>query len=78
KYWESANELYGNGHYGSQWEADDHPDKSPAQYAALVVEYARAMKAVDPTIRVGAVLTTPGDWPDGIVAAGDAGTWNQV
>ncbi|GAA3465099.1 cellulose binding domain-containing protein [Saccharothrix longispora] len=78
KYWEIGNELYGNGHYGSQWEADDHPDKSPAQYAALVVEYARAMKAVDPTIRVGAVLTTPGDWPDGIVAAGDAGTWNQV
>ncbi len=36
------------------------------------------MKAVDPTIRIGAVLTTPGDWPDGITASGDAGSWNQV
>ncbi|QFZ19187.1 cellulose binding domain-containing protein [Saccharothrix syringae] len=78
KYWEIGNELYGNGHYGANWEADDHPDKSPAQYASLVVEFARAMKAVDPTIHVGAVLTTPGEWPDGITAAGDAGTWNQV
>ena len=25
------------------------------------------MKAVDPTIKIGAVLTTPGNWPDGIV-----------
>jgi hypothetical protein len=78
RYWEIGNELYGNGHYGSRWEADDHPDKSPAQYATLVRDYARAMKAVDPTIQVGAVLTTPGEWPDGITAAGDAGTWNQV
>ena len=78
KYWEIGNELYGNGHYGAQWEADDHPDKSPAQYATLVRDYARAMKAVDPTVKIGAVLTTPGEWPDGITAAGDAGTWNQV
>ncbi|NUT94257.1 MAG: alpha-L-arabinofuranosidase [Saccharothrix sp.] len=78
KYWEIGNENYGNGHYGANWEADDHPDKSPAQYAALVKEYAQAMKAVDPTIQVGAVLTTPGEWPDAITAAGDAGSWNQV
>ena len=78
KYWEIGNELYGNGHYGANWEADDHPDKSPAQYATLVRDYARAMKAVDPTIKVGAVLTTPGEWPDGITADGDAGPWNQV
>jgi hypothetical protein len=78
KYWEIGNENYGNGHYGSGWEADDHPDKSPAQYADLVVRYARAMKAVDPTIRVGAVLTSPGEWPDGLVTSGDAGTWNKV
>ena len=78
KYWEIGNENYGNGHYGSNWEADDHADKSPAQYAALVRDYATAMKAVDPTIKVGAVLTTPGEWPDGITAAGDSGTWNQV
>jgi hypothetical protein len=77
-HWEIGNELYGNGHYGSGWEADDHADKSPAQYAALVRDYSRAMKAVDPTIKVGAVLTTPGEWPDGITAEGDAGPWNQV
>lgn len=78
KYWEIGNELYGNGHYGANWEADDHPDKSPAQYATLVRDFSRAMKAVDPTIKVGAVLTTPGEWPDGITADGDAGPWNQV
>ncbi len=78
RYWEIGNENYGNGHYGANWEADDHPDKSPAQYATLVRDYARAMKAVDPSIKIGAVLTTPGEWPDGITAEGDAGPWNQV
>ena len=42
-----------------------------------MVAYAEAMKAVDPDIKIGAVLTMPGNWPDGIVGAGDAGTWNQ-
>lgn len=78
KYWEIGNENYGNGHYGAAWEADDHPDKSPAEYARHVVAYADAMKAVDPTIKIGAVLTTPANWPDAIVAEGDAGSWNQV
>jgi hypothetical protein len=78
RYWEIGNENYGNGHYGSGWEADHHPDKSPTYYANLVREYATAMKAVDPTIQIGAVLTTPGEWPDGITAAGDSGSWNEV
>ncbi|MGW0606211.1 cellulose binding domain-containing protein [Streptomyces sp. NPDC002640] len=78
KYWEIGNEIYGNGHYGSGWEADDHPDKSPREYARNVLEYTRAMKAVDPTIKVGAVLTTPGDWPDGIVGEGDSADWNHT
>jgi hypothetical protein len=78
KYWEIGNEIYGNGHYGASWEADSHADKSPAAYANAVVEYAAAMKAVDPSIKIGAVLTTPGNWPDGVVASGDAGPWNQV
>jgi hypothetical protein len=78
KYWTVGNENYGNGHYGSAWEADNHPDKSPRQYATEVVAYADAMKAVDPTIKVGAVLTIPAGWPDAIVAEGDAGSWNQV
>ncbi|GAA3613009.1 cellulose binding domain-containing protein [Nonomuraea rosea] len=78
KYWEIGNENYGNGHYGSAWEADNHADKSPAEYARHVVAYADAMKAADPSIKIGAVLTTPANWPDGIVAGGDAGTWNKV
>lgn len=78
RYWEIGNEIYGNGHYGANWETDNHADKGPAAYAAGVVEYAKAMKAVDPSIKIGAVLTTPGNWPDGIVADGDTGTWNQV
>ena len=36
KYWEIGNELYGNGHYGATWEADNHADKSPAEYATVV------------------------------------------
>ncbi|MGW0485517.1 cellulose binding domain-containing protein [Nonomuraea sp. NPDC003214] len=78
KYWEIGNENYGNGHYGAAWEADNHADKSPAEYARHVVAYADAMKAVDPTIKVGAVLTTPANWPDAIRAEGDAGSWNEV
>jgi hypothetical protein len=78
KYWTVGNENYGNGHYGSAWEADDHADKSPAGYAGLVVQFADAMKAVDPTVKVGAVLTMPANWPDGIVAGGDTGTWNRT
>ncbi|MFJ8082894.1 cellulose binding domain-containing protein [Streptomyces sp. NPDC096205] len=78
KYWEIGNEIYGNGHYGSGWEHDDHPDKSPQEYARQVRAYALAMKAVDPTIKIGAVLTAPGNWPDGVVGAGDPGDWNHT
>ncbi|TDB69418.1 cellulose binding domain-containing protein [Micromonospora sp. KC721] len=78
KWWTVGNENYGNGHYGSAWEADHHPDKSATYYANLVVEYADAMKAVDPSIKVGAVLTMPGNWPDGITAGNDPGPWNQT
>jgi cellulose binding protein with CBM2 domain/fibronectin type III domain protein len=78
EYWTIGNENYGNGHYGSAWEADDHADKSPQEYASTVVAYAEAMKAADPTIKIGAVLTMPGNWPDGLVGAGDDATWNQT
>ncbi|MFR9778607.1 cellulose binding domain-containing protein [Micromonospora sp. MS34] len=78
KYWTVGNENYGNGLYGSAWEADDHPDKSATRYAELVVEYAEAMKAVDPTVQVGAVLTMPANWPDGLTAGDDPGPWNQT
>jgi hypothetical protein len=78
KYWTIGNENYGNGHYGANWEADNHADKSPTGYANGVVEFAAAMKAVDPTVKIGAVLTTPANWPDGVVGGGDAATWNKT
>jgi Cellulose binding domain/Fibronectin type III domain len=78
RYWEIGNELYGNGHYGSGWETDQHTDKSPAAYAHNVLDYITAMKAVDPTIKVGAVLTTPGNWPDGVLGSGESSDWNHT
>jgi hypothetical protein len=78
EYWEIGNELYGNGYYGSDWETDNHASKSPATYAQNVIQYASAMKAVDPTIKIGAVLTLPGNWPDSVVASGDSMDWNQT
>jgi hypothetical protein len=78
RYWEIGNEVYGNGHYGAQWELDNHPSKSPRTYATHLVEYANAMKAVDPSIKIGAVLTTPNNWPDGIVGPGDSMDWNNT
>lgn len=78
RYWTIGNENYGNGHYGANWEADNHADKSPAAYASGVVAFSDAMKAVDPTVKIGAVLTMPANWPDGLTGGGDAGTWNKV
>lgn len=77
-YWEIGNELYGNGFYGSAWENDEHADKSPTAYARNVLDYAAAMKAVDPSVKIGAVLTMPGNWPDGAVNSGDPGDWNHT
>jgi len=65
KYWEVGNEVYGNGEYGGAWETDLHAAHDPTTYGANVAQYAAAMKAADPTIKVGAVLTAPGYWPDG-------------
>ena len=65
KYWEVGNEVYGNGEYGSSFETDLHSDHSPTAYGQNVVQYASAMKAQDATIKVGAVLTAPGQYPDG-------------
>ncbi|HEX8007623.1 MAG TPA: hypothetical protein VF482_14490 [Trebonia sp.] len=77
QYWEIGNELYGNGYLGAHWETDNHTDKSPTAYAENVLQYVNAMKAVDPTIKIGAVLTLPGNWPDSVVASGDTKDWNR-
>jgi Cellulose binding domain/Fibronectin type III domain len=95
--WEVGNEVYGNGTYGANWEADAHCDTSlngppvtigsepaqtydcgPTQYAENVLQYISAMKAADPNIRVCAVLTTPGFWPDGVTNAEYPDSWNQT
>ncbi len=78
KYWEIGNENYGNGYYGANWEADNHASKSPTTYANNVLQYASAMKAVDPTVKIGAVLTLPGNWPDSVLATGDSADWNRT
>jgi hypothetical protein len=86
EYWEIGNEVFGNGFYASGtdvvFELDlhvpydgtrrlGHPDLSGTSYGQGVAEYAREMKAVDPDIKIGAVLVTPPDddsW---------APTWND-
>ncbi|NUP42987.1 MAG: alpha-L-arabinofuranosidase [Streptomyces sp.] len=78
RFWEVGNELYGNGHYGADWETDQHADTSPSAYAHNVLDYVSAMKAVDPTVKVGAVLTMPGNWPDGVMASGESSDWNHT
>jgi hypothetical protein len=65
KYWEIGNEIYGNGEYGASWETDLHAAHDPATYGKNVAQFAAAMKAVDPSIKIGAVLAAPGNWPDG-------------
>jgi Cellulose binding domain len=88
KYWEIGNEVYGNDTYNAYWEPDQHcgavpptaqPDScGPAEYAKVAAQYISAMKAVDPTIQVGVVLTAPGNWPDGVTAPGSPQPWNQT
>jgi alpha-L-arabinofuranosidase len=77
KYWEIGNENYGNGTYGADWEYDTHPI-GPSTYATNVVAFSQAMKAVDPTINVGVVLTAPGNWPDGVTSASSPQPWNDT
>ena len=77
KYWEVGNEVYGNGLYGGSWEYDGHT-KTSATYASNVVAFSQAMKAVDPTISVGAVLTAPGNWPDGLTNSSSPQSWNTT
>jgi hypothetical protein len=49
-------------------------------YATNYLQFYKAMKAADPSIKVGVVLTTPGNWPDGVVASqyGDTMDWNHT
>ena len=77
RYWEIGNELYGDGTYGATWEVN-HKPHDPTTYANGVLAYSVAMKAVDPSIRIGAVLTAPGNWPDGQVNDASPKPWNDT
>lgn len=79
KYWELGNEIPGDGTYGSQWEHEEKP-KGATTYANNIADYITQMKAVDPSIKVGAVITTYNSWPDGLVASnyGDTADWNTT
>jgi hypothetical protein len=56
KYWEIGNENYGS------WETDNNTRAhDPYTYATRFRDYYNQMKAVDPTIRIGAVVVTGED-----------------
>jgi hypothetical protein len=77
RHWEIGNELYGDGTYGATWEVN-HKSHDPTTYAQGVVSYSSAMKAVDPAIHVGMVLTAPGNWPDGQTSDTSPKSWNDT
>jgi alpha-N-arabinofuranosidase len=55
KYWEIGNEVYGS------WEADSNAlPHDPVTYATRAAGYIQLMKAMDPTIKIGAVAV-PGE-----------------
>ena len=54
KDWIIGEEVWGNGSIpGINIEPDAHADKSPTAYGTNAVQFIKAMKEVDPTIRVG-------------------------
>ncbi|HEY1791784.1 MAG TPA: immunoglobulin domain-containing protein [Opitutaceae bacterium] len=56
KYWEVGNECYGT------WEDDSNtPAHNPVEYGTRAAQYIQAMKAVDPTIKVGVVADASED-----------------
>ncbi|HVM59772.1 MAG TPA: YDG domain-containing protein [Verrucomicrobiae bacterium] len=78
KYWEIGNETFGSGYYGggngysvnyavpypyTSHTRTGNSALSPATYGQQVKAFSQAMKAVDPTIKIGAVVSTPlGDY----------------
>ena len=82
KYWEIGNELNGNGYFGPglNWQHDRHslavgaarqgdPNLSPTFYGQQVVVFADAMKAVDPTIKIGGVLNNASNYDPFVLQA---------
>jgi hypothetical protein len=89
QYWEVGNEIFGNGYYEPEFELDLHaprgegrrgnPELSGTKYGQELRRWVSAMKAVDASIKVGAVLSTvpydestfPGFTEDVLSGAGD-------
>ena len=73
QYWEIGNETFGTGYYDNGEYSvnysvpyDGTPrslnaNLSPAKYGQDVAAFSQLMKAIDPTIKIGAVLATPPD-----------------
>ena len=69
RYWEIGNEIGGNGYFGAGWEEDLHAPYngkrqgqaalSQTAYGRNALEFIRAMKAADPTIKVGVGVDMP-------------------
>jgi hypothetical protein len=73
RYWEIGNEIGGNGYFGTEWEMDLHAPKggsrkgnpalSQTSYGRNALEFIRAMKAVDPSIKIGVGVDMPDSSP---------------
>jgi hypothetical protein len=73
RYWEIGNEIGGNGFFGTEWEVDLHAPKgnnrkgdpalSQTAYGRNSLEFIRAMKAVDTTIKIGVGVDMPDSNP---------------
>jgi hypothetical protein len=73
RYWEIGNEVGGNGYFGTEWEEDLHAPKtgdrkgnpalSQTAYGKNTLEFIRAMKAVDPSIKIGVAVDMPDSHP---------------
>ena len=80
--WEIGNELNGNGYFGPNlnWQNDKHslavgaarqndPNLSPTFYGQQLIGFAKAMKAVDPTIKIGGVLNNASNYDPFVLQA---------
>jgi hypothetical protein len=86
RYWEIGNEIGGNGFFGTEWEYDLHapnpkgPNRkgnsalSQAAYGRNSLEFIRAMKAVDPGIKIGVGV----DMPDSNPGSGNEALLKEV
>jgi len=84
RYWEIGNEVGGNGYFGEGWEEDLHAPKdshrkgnpalSQAAYGKNALEFIRAMKAVDPSIKIGVSV----DMPDFNPGTGNEALFKEV